>query len=224
LHKITFKKQGYFFDTFAQLKKKMPLLTSLLFLAVAAFGGWLIASFFVIILFRPYHKKKLLGYSITGIIPALKPEMAKLLAAAIQHELLSVESIEKRIDDPELMAQLRPEIEQHIDVFLKEKLKTAFPLLAGLMGEKTLNTLKGAFLTEVETIFPSVLKNFSGKLLEQWQPLTLIEKKLAEMNLAEIEKMVRVKAARSILLLKLIGVLTGLMTGFLQLLIIRYTR
>jgi uncharacterized membrane protein YheB (UPF0754 family) len=202
----------------------MPVLTSVFIISIAAIGGWLIAALFIHILFRPYNTKKVLGFPVRGIIPSLKPALGNWLAAAIQKELLSVDSVEKRIDDPALMAQLRPEIEKHIDRFLKEKLKEAFPLLAGLMGEKTLGTLKVAFLAEVELIFPSVLKSFSANLLQQWQPAKMIEGKLSDITQADIERMVKAKAWRQLLFLKLIGALAGITMGVLQVLLLIYAR
>ena len=201
----------------------MPALTSVLILLIPAIGGWFIATMFIYMTFRPYHPKKILGFSIKGIMPAIKPELAGWLTAVIQKELLSVESVEKIIDDPALMSRLRPEIEKHIDVFLKEKLKEAFPLLAGLMGEKTLATLKVAFLAEVELIFPSVLKNFSANLFQKWQPASMIENKIRDINLVEVEKFVKAKASRQLFFFKLAGALAGVFVGIIQLLVLIYS-
>lgn len=200
----------------------MSLLTSLFLLLIPAIGGWFLATIFINILFKPNKAKTIAGFSIRGVIPTLKPALGGWVAAAIQKEFLSVESVEKMIDDPALMSQLRPEIENHIDVFLKEKLKSTFPLLAGLMGEKTLATLKVAFLAEVELIFPSVLKNLSADLFQKWKPAEMIENKISGINLVEVERFVRSEASRQLFYFKLMGALAGLLIGIIQLLVLNY--
>ncbi len=161
-----------------------------------------------------------MGISFTGILPALLPIMAGKLAAAIEQELLS-EKIEKRIDDPALVLQLRPVIENHIDLFLKDKLKESFPLLANFMGEKTMNKLKDALLTEVEIIIPSVFKNYTRNFLNENPLALLIEEKLKNIDGAMIEKYVKNKVSRQLFFLKAMGALMGIATGILQLLIIK---
>lgn len=198
----------------------MSLLTSLIILLIPAIGGWFLATIFIHILFKPHKEKKIAGFSILGIIPTLMPALAPGLAAAIREKFLSVKSIEKIIDDPALMSQLRPEIENHIDIFLKEKLKEAFPLLAGLMGEKTQATLKVAFLAEVELIFPSVLKNFSANLFRKWQPAEMIENKIRDINPAEVERFVKTKASRQLFFFRLMGALAGVLVGIIQLILL----
>ncbi len=163
-----------------------------------------------------------MGISFTGILPALLPIMADKLAAAIEQELLS-EKIEKRIEDPALMQQLRPVIENHIDLFLRDKLKESFPLLANFMGEKTMTKLKDALLTEVEMIVPSIFKNYTRHFLNEYQPALIIEEKLKNITGAMIEKYVKNKASGQLLLLKVMGALMGIATGILQLLIIKFT-
>ncbi len=198
----------------------MPLHSSILLLTIATAGGYCIVALFTRLLFRPFEPIKITGFIFQGFVPAMMPGFASYLAAAIREKILSGDSIGKALDDPELLQQLRPEMESHIDIFLRDKLPGAFPLLAGMMGEKTRATLKEAFLKEVETIFPSVMKSFAGKLLNRLQPPELIQQQLAGINMAALEKMVKRKAGRPILYLKLAGAIAGLVLGLLQLLII----
>jgi uncharacterized membrane protein YheB (UPF0754 family) len=198
----------------------MPLQSSILLLAIATAGGYCIVVLFTRLLFRPFEPIKIAGFVFQGFVPAMIPGFASYLAAAIGEKILSGDSIGKTLDDPELLQQLRPEMEVHIDIFLRDKLPGAFPLLAGMMGEKTKATLKEAFLKEVETIFPSVMKSFTGKILNKLQPLELIEKQLAVIDMRALEKMVKRKAGRPIFYLKLAGAFAGLLVGLLQLLVI----
>ena len=79
------------------------------------------------------------------------------LGQVVGKELLSFDEIEEKITDPENLQKLRPDIEAHIDHFLRNKLKDVFPMLATLMGEKTILQLKDAFLLELESLFPVLM-------------------------------------------------------------------
>ena len=200
----------------------MSFLSSSLLILISAIAGWCIAALFIHFFFRPRLLKKWLGISFTGILPALLPIIAGKLAAAFEQELLE-DKIEQRIDDPALMMQLRPVIENHIDLFLSDKLKETFPLLANFMGEKTMAKLKEALLCEVEMIVPSIFNDYTRNFLNVNQPALMIEKKLKNIDGAIIEKFVKNKASGQLMYIKIMGALLGIVTGILQLLIIKLT-
>lgn len=199
----------------------MPVILSTLIICIATVSGWLIAVFFTRILFRPYSPKEIIGFRYSGIIPAMLPGIAAQVSGMVEREFLEPGKIGATLDDPALMQQLKPEIEAHIDEFLKTKLKEAFPLLSNFMGEKTLSKFKAAFLTEVETILPVLLKNYSGKLLEQWQPAQLVSDRINNISIAQIEALVKQKAARQLGLLQLAGAILGLIAGIVQVIVIQ---
>lgn len=200
----------------------MPVILSTLIICIAIISGWLISIVFTGILFRPYSPKEIIGFRFSGILPAMLPGLAAQVSGMMEEEFLSPEKIAAKLDDPLLMQQLKPEIETHIDEFLKTKLKEAFPLLSNFMGEKTLSKFKEAFLTEVETILPDLLKSYSGRLLGEWQPAQLVKDRISNINIEHIEMMVKKKAAKQIRLLRLAGALLGLFTGILQVIIIHF--
>ncbi len=202
----------------------MPVLSSYLVIIIAAFGGWLIALVFLRIMFWPYTTKKISGFTIKGILPKLQPILAKDIAAAIGQKYLSKQVIEEKLSNPELMLQLRPEIEHHVDQFLKEKLPEAFPLLSKFMGGKTLLKFKEAFLSEVEIIFPAMLKSYSQKMIRQYMPAQLIEDELNAISIPAVEEVIYRRAARQIFLFKLIGFLAGGLVGMLQMTVLFYMK
>lgn len=198
----------------------MPVILSTLVILVAAIGCWLLSVLFTRILFRPYSPKDIIGFRLHGIVPAILPGIARYAGGMVQSAFLSQDKIAEKLSDPALMQALRPEIENHIDQFLQTKLKEAFPLLSNFMGEKTLNKFKSAFLTEVETILPELLKNYSNRFIGQLNPEQLLVDKLNSIRLEEIEAMVQQRAGRQIKQFHLAAALIGLLIGALQVLII----
>jgi uncharacterized membrane protein YheB (UPF0754 family) len=198
----------------------MSVPQSCIILFISAAGGWLIATVFLFLFFKPYSPKKILGFSVKGILPHLLPGLAKKTAAAIVQNYLSVELIEEKVNDPALMIQLRPQIENHVDRFLEKKLPETFPLLAKFMGEKTLFKFKEAFLTEVETIFPDLVKSYGHKVLNMPKTEQLIEAKINSIPIGAIKDFFYREASSQILLFKIIGLLFGLFIGTLQIILL----
>jgi uncharacterized membrane protein YheB (UPF0754 family) len=198
----------------------MPVILSSLIILIAALGGWFLSYLFIRILFRPYSPKDIIGFRLHGIIPAILPELAPQLMGILKNGPLNEEKIAAKLDDPALLQQLKPDIETHVDEFLKVKLKTAFPLLSNFMGEKTLSKFKEAFLAEVEAILPGLLKKHARVLLNQLQPETAAAELFKHIDVAGIERMVYQKATRQLWLFQLGGLITGAFIGLLQLLVI----
>ncbi len=193
---------------------------SYLMILVATAGGWLMAVLFLNLLFKPYYPIKLMGFSVSGILPALQPGLAKDIAAAIVKNYLSKSEIADKLSNPALMHQIRPEIENHVDKFLQEKLPEAFPLLSKFMGDKTLLKFKEAFLSEVELIFPVMLKSYSQKLISEWKPQQQIEEKLNAMSIPLLKELIEKHASRQLKLFKLSGALAGAILGIIQCLLL----
>jgi uncharacterized membrane protein YheB (UPF0754 family) len=200
----------------------MTLQSSILISCIAAAGGYAAVALFIRVLFAPAQPKNIAGLRVHGLIPSIVPAFAEVLGSAVQEHLKSSDILGRTIDDPGLLEQLRPELEAHIDLFLKDKLPMAFPLLANMMGEKTKATLKGAFLEEVETIFPAVMKSFSGKLMTRLQPAALIEKKLNEIDWLALEKTILSKAAPQLLRFKFAGAVAGFLLALVQLIVLHF--
>lgn len=198
----------------------MPVLLSTLVILIAAIGCWFLSILFTRFLFRPYSPKDIIGFRLQGIVPAVLPGIAGYASRMLQDDLLSQDKIAAKLSDPALMLQLRPEIENHVDRFLEEKLKEAFPLLSKFMGEKTLGKFKEAFLTEVETILPNLLKSYSGKLMNEWKPEQLIEEKISAINIEDVERMVQQRAAKQLSRFHLAAALLGAVIGCIQVLLI----
>lgn len=146
-------------------------------LLVSAFVGWLIGHFFTRVIFYPLKPVKFFGFTFQGIIPANKHSIAAELSKQAVLKLDSFGNIEEKIASPENFNKLKPEIEKQMDVFFKERLKSAFPMISMFIGDKTINQLKGTFMSELETVFPVVISKYVANFKKDID----IESKINEM-------------------------------------------
>lgn len=197
----------------------MPLTHIAITLVVSAFTGWLVVWVIIKLLFRPLKPVTLAGFTIQGIVPASQQSMAEKIGKLVSTELFSFSALEEKITDPENFNKLKPEIETHIDGFLRDRLKDSFPMLSMLIGSKTINQLKGAFLLELETLFPVLMKSYLGRLEKELNLETMVRDKIASISIARAEELVYRSAKKQLFQIQLLGAGIGFVTGFIHVLI-----
>lgn len=103
-----------------------------------------------------------------------------LQAATVMASAIDVNSLAQQLKDGNMMDAVRPQIEGHIDNFLRLKLKEKIPALAMFMSDSLLDTVKKGLLEEIELLLPEVLSKYAGKLLGNLDVQGMIARKLAQ--------------------------------------------
>jgi uncharacterized membrane protein YheB (UPF0754 family) len=186
---------------------------------LSAFTGWITTWIAIKMLFHPRRPINILGFKLQGIFPKNQQLIAEKLGQVVSKEFLSFAEIEAKVTNPENLQQLKPEIEQHIDKFLKEKLSTVFPMLSMFIGEKTINQLKEAFLTELENLFPVLMKSYMTKLEKDLDLEKIVTEKVASFSSEKLEDILDQITKKEFQFLEFIGAVFGLFIGLIQVLI-----
>lgn len=138
----------------------------------------------------------------------------------IQKEFIAFKGLDEKLADPALIAQLKPEIEQHVDHFLNEKIKSVFPVISQFMGEKTILQFRSALLEEIDSLLPVLLKNYVGELKNEIRLDQMVEEKLRNIDIDQIRKMIFLSRVKGISLLHRACAFLGFFCGLLTLLIL----
>ncbi len=189
-------------------------------LLLSAFTGWLVVWTMLKLVFRPIKPISFAGIKVQGFLPANQQEMAERIGKLVSTELFSFEALQEKVTDPENFNRLKPEIEAHIDSFLRERLKDTFPMLSMLIGDKTINQLKSAFILELETLFPVIMKSYISKLEKEFDMEKLVTEKIAGFSILKAEDLIYTSANKHVRKLQLGGAFIGFMMGLLQILLI----
>ena len=188
-------------------------------LLLSAFTGWFVIWISIKLLFRPHKPVSVAGLKIQGIIPAHQQQIAAKIGKLVSTELFSFAALQEKVADPENFTSLKPEIETHIDHFLREKLKDTFPMLSMMIGNKTINQLKSAFLLELETLFPVLMKSYISRLEKDLDLENLVTQKIAGFSISKTEELIYHAAKKQLIKVQLSGAAIGLLTGFIHLLL-----
>ncbi|MBS1929232.1 MAG: hypothetical protein IT254_06960 [Chitinophagaceae bacterium] len=103
----------------------------------------------------------------------------------ITDSILQDDKIRKSLAGDALLQKIRPEISTHIDQFLDVKLKAIFPLLSQFMGAKTRDQLKGAFMDEMDRLFPELMEKLYSGLLNRDNMAEILSGKINSVNLSD---------------------------------------
>ena len=187
---------------------------------LSEFIGWFTIRLAVKLLFKPYAPVSILGFRIQGVFPARKEEIATAVSnyAATQFEGLG--GLEQQARDPKIFENVRPLIENHMDDFLRNRLKEQMPMISMFIGDKTISSLKAIFIQEIETLFPQVMVQFSGTLKQQFDIEELVKEKIRAISPEQLNNLVYTRLSKPLRSASRLGAGVGLIIGLIQLAII----
>jgi len=183
---------------------------------ISAFIHWLTIWMALKLLFHPRTPKKILGFTLHGVFPKRQKQIAESLGKIVGQELLSFGDIEKTITNPANVAKILPLAEEHIDHFLRTKLKESMPMIGMFIGDKTIGQLKAVFMKELEELFPVIMKNYVANLKNDLDLERIVVEKIANFSSDKLEDMLNQILTKEFRFVEVIGAALGFFIGLLQ--------
>lgn len=191
-----------------------PLLLLLPLLSAA--GGFFIVWLLSKSIFYPVQPITILGVRIQGVIPKQLPAIAAACGAWVKKEF-DTSQLTRQISKPENFQKILPQVEEHIDNFLKVKLPASMPMIGMLIGDRTISQLKSIFIAELESLFPVVMTGYMQSLQTDFDIEKIVREKITAIGpvaitqtlTATIEKPFRKALALGAILGFLLGCLEG---------------
>jgi uncharacterized membrane protein YheB (UPF0754 family) len=187
---------------------------------LSALVGWMIIRVSMYLLFHPAKPVKVGPIVIKGLIYRKEAQMKQQLTLFIKTEILALEDRVEHLASSANLDRLRPELNQHIDAFLKVRLKQEMPMIGMLIGDRTISQLKAIFMEELETLFPSVIKSYINHLKDDFDLDVLIKEKVNAFEIFKIEEQFKKNYSKEVIKLSLLAALMGFVIGCIQLLIV----
>ena len=186
---------------------------------ISAFIGWFTNWIAIKMLFHPREPKRVLWFTIHGIFPKRQKQFAEKLGKLVSEELLSFKDIEEKITHPDNIGKVMPQIEAHIDEFLRVKLPQQMPVISMFIGDKTINELKSVFLSELETLFPIIMKNYMYNIENQLDLEKIVTDKVTGFSSDKLEIILQSIMSKEFRFVEIIGGVLGFIIGLLQIVI-----
>lgn len=183
---------------------------------LSTFTGWITTWIAIKMLFHPRYPINILGYKLQGIFPKNQRKIAEKLGQVVSTELLSFADIQQKITNTENLDKLKPEIEKHIDEFLNHKLKDVFPILSKFIGVKTTTQLKDAFMVELESMFPVLMKSYMEQLQTDINLEQIVIDKVSGFSSEKLEEILIAITKKEFQFLEVVGGVFGMFIGIVQ--------
>lgn len=191
----------------------------LLIPVISAFIGWITNWIAIKMLFHPRTPRKILGITFQGIFPKRQQQFAEKLGRIVSTEFLSFGDIEEKISSPENLKKVMPLIESQLDEFLRVRLSQEMPVISMFIGDKTIQKMKSAFMHELETLFPKVMKQFAGNLKTELDLEHIVISKVSAFSSDKLEEILFQIMSREFRFVEIIGAFIGFFIGLVQVLI-----
>lgn len=183
---------------------------------ISAFIGWFTNWIAIKMLFHPREPKKILGITFQGIFPKNQAQFAAKLGKLVGEELLSFKDIADKITNPENIEKVMPVVETHIDHFLRVKLAEKMPVISMFIGEKTITELKGVFMEELKTLFPTLMESYINNLQQDLDLEQIVTQKVAAFSSDKLEQILNSIMSKEFRFVEIIGAVLGFIIGLLQ--------
>ena len=186
---------------------------------ISAFIGWFTNWIAIKMLFHPKEPKKILGITFHGIFPKRRQQFAVKLGKLVSSELLSFAEIEQKISNPANVQKILPILEEHIDLFLREKLTAQIPMLGMLIGDKTIGQVKAVFMKELEELFPTMMGQYMTTLKQDLDLEKIVIEKVSGFSSDKLEDILNQIMSSEFRFVEIIGAVLGFIIGVVQVLI-----
>lgn len=183
---------------------------------ISAFIGWITNWVAIKMLFHPRDPKRFLGITFQGIFPKRQEQFAVRLGKLVSEELLSFSDIEQKITNPENLEKLLPQVESHIDHFLRVKLSESMPMISMFIGDKTIEKMKTVFVEELRELFPVLMTNYLGKLKAELDLEKIVTEKVKNFSSDKLESILYAVMSKEFRFVEIIGGVLGFLIGLLQ--------
>ena len=167
-------------------------------------------------LFHPRNPIKVLGLTFHGIFPKRQQQFAEKLGKLVSEELLSFSEIEQKIINPSNLKKMMPLVEAHVDDFLRNKLKDVFPVISMFIGDKTINELKGFFMTELEALFPILMQRYMKNLQQELDLEKIVVEKVSGFSSDKLEEILMGIMSKEFRFVEILGGVLGFLIGLIQ--------
>jgi uncharacterized membrane protein YheB (UPF0754 family) len=138
------------------------------------------------------------------------------LGKLVSAELLSFQDIESKITNPDNINQLMPQIDAHIDHFLRVKLADQMPVISMFIGDKTIQQMKSVFMTELTELFPGIMKSYMVNLQKDLDLEKIVIEKVKGFSTDKLEQILNDIMAKEFRFVEIIGGVLGFIIGIIQ--------
>lgn len=178
--------------------------------------GWVTNVLAIRLLFRPLHPVRIGPFSLQGLIPKRRGEIAANVGEVVAQRLFSVDELASHLDASSLQKEVEAVVKQAVDMWCEKKMV----MLPGTVRQYCSSVLRDTVATEVARQFPDMLTIFFARMHQQVDVQAIVAEKINTLPLVDVEAMVLDVARRELKQIELLGAVLGFIIGLFQALLV----
>jgi uncharacterized membrane protein YheB (UPF0754 family) len=180
---------------------------------IGGFIGYITNKVAIKMLFRPVNPIKILGFTIQGVFPKRKDEMAKSLAETIEKELLNKDEIINQIVDGMDIDSLK----EKIKATLIEKISASIPPMAKMfLGDNVGGMISDFVDKNGDAIMDDLIDKIKKEAGSNIDIYALVKERIDALDFIEFEQIVFGLINKELRHIELIGLILGMLIGVVQ--------
>ncbi|RPF46672.1 uncharacterized protein DUF445 [Thermodesulfitimonas autotrophica] len=190
---------------------------------VGAFIGWITNLLAIKLLFRPYKPYRIWRWTLQGVLPRRRYELARCAGEVIEREVLSVDDILQRLREREVPERAASLLREAVRQAVLKRVPGWVPAGVKKTLAEALSDLVGDYLPLLVT---ALVDSFGEAMKKEVSLGQLVEEKLNAFPLEDLERIIFTVARKEIKHIEVMGAVLGGLIGGLQalfLLLLRLT-
>ncbi len=183
---------------------------------ICALIGWFTNYMAIKMLFHPRKPVKILGWTLQGVFPGRRKELAASLAAMVEKELVSRGDIREMISSPEFSAGFSKALNDHLHEFVSTKLTSLHPMLAVFMNGESVESIKKLLTRETGKHLPRLLNSISAHLEKSMDIKTMVQDRIEQFSMDKLEQILFGIMKKELRFIELMGAVLGFAIGIFQ--------
>ncbi|WP_366922637.1 DUF445 family protein [Metallumcola ferriviriculae] len=182
---------------------------------IGALIGWVTNVLAIKLIFRPFKPVKipLTPWSIQGLIPKRQNEIAVNIGKVVENELISMEEILQEVNNE----SRRDQVVDWIAVAVQQRVQRRLP---GILPQSVKGIINGmlddVIRKEAAHVLEGLTGNISAELMNEIKVEHLVEEKLKQFDLKQLENLVLGIASTELKHIEVLGAILGFFIGLAQ--------
>lgn len=194
----------------------IPIIVKLIAIPIiSAATGYLTNYIAVRMLFRPRKAFRFGPFSIQGLIPKRRHDIATRVAETVETHLLSHDDIRQALDKPEMVEKASAVLDKRLEVFLSEKLPAMNPMVRMFLNNDVIVKMKAIAMEELVRAMPELTESAMGVVEESLDFHQLVVDKIDAFDLDVMEQIILRIAAKELRAIEILGGVLGFAIGLL---------
>ena len=184
--------------------------------------GWLTNWLAIKMIFRPHkpYRIPVLNYTIQGLLPKRKGELAASVGSTVERELLPPQLLLQRVEE----LKLKQRIEETFAQILQDKLTEKLRMIPQMFRQSIVSYLHDLSVKELDKHLDTFLMQLQHSIVEESNLGAIVEKQINEFEMERLEELVFRIVATELKHIEILGGVLGFIIGLVQALIMTFVK